>query len=831
MLTISLFAAIPRLFPPHGFFRSRTPSSGAAAALLWLGLLAPLAQAAPPSPPGLPWDAPGKTASPAASQAPDPESQRTELQRKLEDARSLRDRANAAPSGGPETVPDLDDQAQYRRFIDTLVYLYQLQLDTLQDIQEATKALATAKSRGQAWAGFEQAPPYSVLMLDELREAAETAKGKLAAHESALAQVQRESERIEKEAQRDKAAARLAEEALDRARTPEEKARARAELDLAQVRDRVSDNRLAWVTLDTRLTKVQLETMRAETTLLDRQIQTAKPHAVFTEQDLAKVRNKLELDRQKLDQERQAALAEHDRWIRERDRAQRALEKETGAGTKPAEDTPESAESDPLQARLRAANAWLQTLRFRTYALQTSLALLGHLPKLWENRHVLLNSTEPETRQKALAEIKLVLERLHPLESYLYGELDLVRADELKQAAIIDKLAGASPAVLEFEQSILNAYRAKREDLDRLGLFFRRTGQVLQRWTRDYEDGAKDRKLDEKLLEGLAEASGLGRKIWRFELFTVDDTVEIDGKPVAVTRGVTFGKSIGAILLLLIGYWVAAVFSRRVVQRLLERRFKIDTPQANVFRRWVLSLLTLILLVGVLNFVRIPLTVFAFLGGALAIGVGFGTQTLLKNLISGVMILLEHKIKVGDIVEVNGVVGTVTEIDIRSSTLRGFDGVETMVPNATFLETKVTNWTYTTRRVRRTLKVGVAYGSQVRRVAEVLGECASRHGLVLDDPAPTVWFEDFGESALLFGVYYWLEIRPNVNSNQVASDLRFMIEKRFGEEGIVLAFPQRDIHLAAVQPLQVEVVGPASRGVQEGHGHRELGNNRSRKRR
>jgi small-conductance mechanosensitive channel len=101
--------------------------------------------------------------------------------------------------------------------------------------------------------------------------------------------------------------------------------------------------------------------------------------------------------------------------------------------------------------------------------------------------------------------------------------------------------------------------------------------------------------------------------------------------------------------------------------------------------------------------------------------------------------------------------------------------------------------------------VGVAYGSKARDVADVLKDCADRHGLVLKTPPPFVLFEDFGDNALVFALYFWIEMGPGVSSPAVMSDLRFMIEKRFAEAGIGIAFPQRDIHLTASRPLQVEL--------------------------
>jgi small-conductance mechanosensitive channel len=197
--------------------------------------------------------------------------------------------------------------------------------------------------------------------------------------------------------------------------------------------------------------------------------------------------------------------------------------------------------------------------------------------------------------------------------------------------------------------------------------------------------------------------------------------------------------------------------------------------------------------------------VFAFLGGALAIGVGFGTQTIIRNFISGLIVLMERQVQVGDIVDVDGVTGTVTEVNLRSSTLLGFDGVEAIIPNSNLLENKVTNWTHTDNRVRRVVKVGVAYGSPVRRVAELLLDCMERHGQVLKDPEPRVLFEEFGDSALVFAMYFWLEMRPGVNSQVVMSDLRFMVHKALEEAGIAVPFPQRDVHLDATRPLQVEL--------------------------
>jgi len=169
--------------------------------------------------------------------------------------------------------------------------------------------------------------------------------------------------------------------------------------------------------------------------------------------------------------------------------------------------------------------------------------------------------------------------------------------------------------------------------------------------------------------------------------------------------------------------------------------------------------------------------------------------------------------KVGDTVDVDGVVGRIATVDMRASTILGFDGVETVIPNSTFLENKVTNWTHTNARLRRIVRVGVEYGSRTTQVRDILTECGNAHRLILKDPPPEAFFDDFGDNSLVFALYFWIDYGPEVNPLQVASDLRFMIDQRFAEEKIALAFPQRDVHLDSVHPLRIEMVSAAVEGA------------------
>ncbi|MCU0735379.1 MAG: mechanosensitive ion channel [Methylotetracoccus sp.] len=747
----------------------------------------------------------GTAGLPAAT----PEEVHAEIERKLAKALAWQEKlSNVSAADIPPSGIGEEEAAERRRLIDSLVFYYRAQIRAIAELMEAQKARADAEARGRGWPGFDEPPPYSILMVDQLGDAVEAARGKVAALESSQALLDRAAARQEDTARLAESAARRAAEEVERAATPVEAEQARWRREQAELRERVAQNSVALRAWTGSLTAARLAASRAELALFQRQFAEASKNAAFTDADLEKLRETAKQEIKQLEQELQSALTRSAKRTEEREAAELKLAKARMAVDQGAENAPGPSELELLDAKLRAAQTALGTARLEAEAMNNLIALNRASTQMWEYRYTLANSRDAAKRRDALERLQQLLDQVKPWRAYLLDQLALARAEELKQKSRLDSLAAETP-IRRFEQESLEAFRARKGVIERLQGLTDRTERSLRRWLDEYETERRSRSLADRLADRTAAAARMIRRIWDYELFTVEDTLEIEGQKVETRRGITFGKSIGAMMLFAGGYALSALFARRL-QRMLVRRFQIDEPVANVFRRWMLVFLTLLLSVIVLTLVRIPLTVFAFLGGALAIGVGFGTQTLLKNLISGVMVLVERKIKVGDIVEVDGIVGTVTEVDIRSSTVRGFDGVETMIPNAGFLEQKVSNWTYSSRTLRRRVKVGVSYGSPVRRSAEILLECTGRHGLVMKEPKPFVWLEDFGDNAIVFGLYFWVELAPNVNSFQVMSDLRFMIVEAFGKAGISIAFPQRDVHFDAVRPLKIEVMNTDS---------------------
>ena len=199
-----------------------------------------------------------------------------------------------------------------------------------------------------------------------------------------------------------------------------------------------------------------------------------------------------------------------------------------------------------------------------------------------------------------------------------------------------------------------------------------------------------------------------------------------------------------------------------------------------------------------------------WLVAALGVGIGFGLQESVANFISGLIILVERPIRVGDVVTVGNVDGVVTKIRIRATTIRDWDRKELLVPNKEFITQQLLNWSLSDQVTRMPIVVGVAYGSDVQRAMLILEEIARGHPRVLDEPAPFVVFEEFGDSALTLSLRCYIE---SVDYRLATiSDLNLTVNQKFAEAGIEIAFPQRDVHLDASKPLDIRIHRAPSSG-------------------
>ena len=236
---------------------------------------------------------------------------------------------------------------------------------------------------------------------------------------------------------------------------------------------------------------------------------------------------------------------------------------------------------------------------------------------------------------------------------------------------------------------------------------------------------------------------------------------------------------------------VAAVFRRRIAPRMAaSRQTRELAPRWIFFGLWALFLLAALRVLGV------PLTAFQFLGGAIALGFGFGAQNLCSNLISGVIILVARPYRVGDIVEIDGQAGTVLAIGLRATEVLTYDGVNLVVPNSNFLSNTIVNRTNYERALRGLVTLATAYDTDSRLVDETLRAVAAAHPAVINTPgkAPWVIFDNFGATGLEFKLFFWVDTTRN-NVAATASDVRHAILVAFREKGISMPYPQLDVHL------------------------------------
>ena len=202
---------------------------------------------------------------------------------------------------------------------------------------------------------------------------------------------------------------------------------------------------------------------------------------------------------------------------------------------------------------------------------------------------------------------------------------------------------------------------------------------------------------------------------------------------------------------------------------------------------------------------------------ALGVGIGFGLQEIVANFISGLILLAERPVRVGDRITVGDATGTVTRIRIRATTIRDLEQKELLIPNKELITGRLLNWTLSDTRTRLLIQVGIAYGSDVDRAIEVLLELAREDERVLEEPAPGVVFDEFGDSSL--NLAFRVFVATLENRLPVMTDMHRNIHRRFAEEGIVIAFPQRDVHFKPDQPLRISLKrSPASGSKQESTG-------------
>ena len=259
--------------------------------------------------------------------------------------------------------------------------------------------------------------------------------------------------------------------------------------------------------------------------------------------------------------------------------------------------------------------------------------------------------------------------------------------------------------------------------------------------------------------------------------------------------------------LLILVFWISSNTKRFLFNRFFAHS-GLDRSLQYALSQVIANTVLIVGIFVVLENTGIHLAALAVFAGAVGVGIGFGLQNIASNFISGLVILFERPITIGDRVEVAGVVGQVKHIRARSTVVVTNDNISIIVPNTKFIDSPVTNWTYGDPRVRFRLPIGVAYGSDLEKVREVLVAAGKAHPATLSDPAPTVFLDRFGDNSIDFELVVWSEERSS-RPRSYKSDLNFLIEKHLREAGIEIPYPQRDLHIrSGVLKVENASTGP-----------------------
>ncbi len=272
---------------------------------------------------------------------------------------------------------------------------------------------------------------------------------------------------------------------------------------------------------------------------------------------------------------------------------------------------------------------------------------------------------------------------------------------------------------------------------------------------------------------------------------TIGEVIEyplfhINQRPISLTSII-----VGIIILLVFVFFSRGL--RKIIKFRLFPRYKLDEGIQLAILKVLHYLMVGLGVILAVQFIGLNLTSLAVVFGLLSVGIGFGLQHVVSNFISGLIILFERPIKIGDRITIGDVWGDVVNISLRATLIRTIDNVSIIVPNSEFITSQVINWSHRDPKIRVHIPVGVAYGSDVPLVTNSLLDVARNHSEVLKDPPPKVWFKEFGDSSLNFELLAWIpdpKRRPDIRS-----DLNKGIDDVFRKNNIQIPFPQRDLHI------------------------------------
>jgi potassium-dependent mechanosensitive channel len=721
---------------------------------------------------------PTPIASPTEPSQPEPSDQATIAE--LEDKRTKAETELKAVTTSRASDTSSEELLERRSLLEQIVRGYDEQIDDHQRLKETGQRIADIARSSADWKGFAESPPYSIFLVDQLWDTMSSLRLAVEGFQSQLSLINLRSERARESLTAANGRVRQASEQLESVTDPSQAARQREVRDLEELRSRAAAVTLAAAEVAKKRVEEELAETRASLTFAERQLETGEQQVSFGEEDIEKVRKRLSQERQALESELEKTIVEQraqSQALQASVQQEAQLAKQLSAVS--SKKNVERLTRSKMTVELKRAQ--LDNLSVQGDLLQQLLDVVEGERQLWESRFAVARDPDAGRAREAYARLSPIFANFRAFRDHLRQQL-VATSGRISE---IDNRLQHAPNTEDRRllQSMLQVYRQREGAYNRSLQRTDDASRFLERWKSEFKEQRRELPVSARIEDWFQQAWGVVQRGWNFEVFSAEDTIEVEGKKMTGHRSVTLGKIVSALAILLVGYWLC-LYLARLIGRLAVSRLGMSAGVANLMRQWSQAFLITILIVISLVSVKIPLTIFAFLGGAFAIGVGFGAQNLLKNVISGILVLIERPLRVGDLIEVDNVRGRVTTIGLRSSTVLDAKGMETLIPNSSFLERHLTNWTYSSQQSRFSLRIGAPYGSSTQSVIDMLTEVARDHPHILKAPRPQILLEEFGAQARIFSLNYWLEIRLEIDPNQVASDLRFSIEERFTKAGV-----------------------------------------------
>jgi small-conductance mechanosensitive channel len=248
------------------------------------------------------------------------------------------------------------------------------------------------------------------------------------------------------------------------------------------------------------------------------------------------------------------------------------------------------------------------------------------------------------------------------------------------------------------------------------------------------------------------------------------------------------------LLAIVVLFWISG-FVVDVVDRRIRRMATINISTRTLISKIFQILLYFIVFIVIMQILGINLTALSIFGGALGVGLGFGLQNIASNFVSGIILLFEKSVQVGDMIELtDGTVGTVRQTSARYTLIETIDAREVLIPNADFISQRMVNWTYSNKRARATIPITVAYGTDLERAQELMLSAARVHPKCLAEPAPSAFVTGFADHGITMTLYFWV---ADVTDGRLepTSDIMIALWKAFQAEGITLPYPRRDVYV------------------------------------